>query len=144
MKRTAVCFALLIALNSCQLPAERMPIRQLPEDSPPLPYPELLTRARLQSSAATEAFYVNQWADLEEHARGLTQTARFMNKATEVPEVRKKTLVTDADELSKTAAKLTSAAKAKDEKQANQALQQINLLVRKLRPEDPPEKPKDK
>jgi hypothetical protein len=24
---------------------------------------------------------VNQWADLEEHARGLTQTARFMNKA---------------------------------------------------------------
>jgi hypothetical protein len=144
MKRTVVCFTLLMALNSCQLPAERMPIRQLPEDSPPLPYAELLTRARLQSSAATEAFYINQWADLEEHARGLTQTARFMNKAIEVPDTRKKTLVADADELSKTAAKLTAAAKGKNEKQANEALQQINFLVRKLRPEDAPEKPKEK
>jgi hypothetical protein len=144
MKRTVVCFTLLIALNSCQLPAERMPIRQLPEDSPPLPYAELLTRARLQSSAATEAFYVNQWADLEEHARGLSQTARFMHKAMEVPEARKKTLVKDGDDLAKAATKLTAAAKAKDEKQTTETLQQINLLVRKLRPEDAPEKPKEK
>lgn len=144
MKRTVVSIFILVALNSCQLPAERMPIRALPEDSPPLPYAELLTRARLQSSAATENFYVNQWADLEENARGLGQTARFMNKSIEVPESRKKNLVKDADELAKTAARLAAAAKAKDVKQSNDALQQINLLVRQLRPEDPPEKTEKK
>jgi hypothetical protein len=134
MKRTvAFCFVLLFIANSCQLPAERVPVRMLPEDSPPLPYAELLTRARLQSSSATEAFYVDQWADVEEAARGLSQTARFMNKAIEVPDARKKTLTTDAEELQKAAIKLTAAAKAKDAKECNVALQQITLSVRKLK-----------
>jgi hypothetical protein len=140
MNRTVVAFLVIFTLNSCQLPAERMPIRVLPDDSPPLPYAELLTRARLQSTAATEAFYVNQWADLEENARGLSQSAQFMKRAVEVPVERKKDLTKDADQLAQTAARLATAAKAKDEKQATQALQQINLLVRQLRPKDTPEK----
>src|SRR5262249_28724727 len=117
MKRTlAAAFVLLIVANSCQLPPERVPVRPLPDDTPPLPYAELLTRARLQSTAATEAFYINNWSDLEESAKGLGQTGRFMAKAIEVPEPRQKNLKKDGDELSKAAAKLATAAKAHDVK----------------------------
>jgi hypothetical protein len=145
MKRTlAAAFVLLIVANSCQLPPERVPVRPLPDDTPPLPYAELLTRARLQSTAATEAFYINNWADLEESAKGLSQTGRFMAKAIEVPEPRQKNLKKDGDELAKAAAKLASAAKAHDVKESNTALQQITLLVRELRPEESKEGEKDK
>jgi hypothetical protein len=144
MKRT-LCFIILVAVaNSCQLPPERVPVRPLPEDVGPLPYAELLTRARLQSTAATEAFYVDQWADLEESAKGLSQTARFLNKAVEVPKSKKDALPKDAEELNKAAGELVSAAKEKDVKKSTAALQKISTLVRKLRLEDTEDMPQKK
>jgi hypothetical protein len=144
MKRTVCLVLLLLGAGSCQLPPERAPIRPLPEDTPPLPYAELLTRARLQSSTANEAFYVDQWADLEETAKGLAQTARFLNKAVEVPKAKRESLPKDAEELGKAAGELASAAKDKDVKKSTAALQQITILVRKLRPEDAEEAPPKK
>ena len=47
---------LLLVITGCQLPEQRTPLRPLPEDSPPLPYAELLTRARQQAGAATNGF----------------------------------------------------------------------------------------
>jgi hypothetical protein len=129
-----VPFVFLLLAAGCQMPPDRLPARVLPEDSPPLPYAELLTRARLQSTAATEAFYINQWADLEEAARGLAQTARFLAKALEVPEHHKATLLDESERLGKEADRLREAAKNKDDKQVTEVLQKIHLMVRELRP----------
>jgi hypothetical protein len=133
MLRSVSLAAFLLLLVGCQSPAERLPINRLPDDSPPLPYAELLTRARMQASAANEAFYVNRWSDLEEAAQGLEQTARFLAKATEVPVAQKEKLPDRASNLGKEAGKLRQAAQAKDVPKANEALQRVNLQVRELR-----------
>ncbi|HXG12695.1 MAG TPA: hypothetical protein VNK04_23255 [Gemmataceae bacterium] len=129
----SLTLTLLLLGAGCQLPAERMPPRLLPEDGPPLPYAELLTRARLQATAATEAFYVNKWSDLDEAAAGLAQTARFLEKATDVPARHKDTLPIAAGDLGKDAAALREAAKAQDVKKAGEVLQRIHLKIRELR-----------
>jgi hypothetical protein len=131
----ALALGLLLCVAGCRLPAERVPLRSLPEDVQPLPYGELLTRARLQATAATEAFYINQWTDLEDAARGLEQTAQFLGKALEVPANHKDSLAGEADTLREEASKLREAAKTREVKQTNEILQRINLKVRELRPE---------
>jgi hypothetical protein len=129
-----LCAGLIVALASgCQMPPERLPLRPLPEDGPPLAYSELLTRARFQAAGATEAFYVNRWADLEDFARGLEQTARFLPKAVEVPAGHKDKLPGEATDLEKEAARLREAAKAQNVKEVNEVLQRVNLKVRELR-----------
>jgi hypothetical protein len=127
---------LFLLLFGCQLPGERVPLRTLPEDGPPLPYAELLTRARFQATNATEAFYLNKWGDLEESAKGLIQTARFLEKATDVPAKHKDTLPVVAGDLRKEAANLQEAAKAQDVKKSGDILQRIHLKIRELRLED--------
>jgi hypothetical protein len=127
---------IVLAAAGCQLSPERMPLRLLPEDSPPFPYAELLTRARLQSTAATDAFQVNNWADVEEAARGLEQTARFLSKATDVPAKFKDTLPVLSGDLGKEAVKLRDVAREKDVKQTTEALQRVQLKVRELRLEN--------
>lgn len=130
----ALCLVLfLVPVGGCQLPPERAALKPLPEDSGPLPFADLTSRARSQAAAATEAFYDNKWADLEEAARGLEQTARFLGKATEVPAERKESLPAAAEELGKNAATLREAAKDHEVKQANETLQRLNLKVRELR-----------
>jgi hypothetical protein len=127
---------LLAGLAGCQLTAEPLPLRPLPEEGQPIPYADLVRRARLQAAAANEAFYVNRWSDLEESAQGLEQIGRFLPKASEVPARHKDELATRAAELVKEATQLREAAKAKDPKAANESLQRINLKVRELRAED--------
>jgi hypothetical protein len=125
---------LMIALPACQLaPPEREPLRLLPEDRAPLPYAELLTRARIQSTVATEAFYVDKWSDVDDAAQGLAQTARFLAKAQDVPPKQKDALPQVSKDLADEAAKLSEAAKAKDVKKVNESLTRIQLTVRELR-----------
>ncbi|HEY7314203.1 MAG TPA: hypothetical protein VH643_32930 [Gemmataceae bacterium] len=132
--------ALLLA--GCVAPPERVPLQPLPENGQVLPYPELLTRVRAQASAANEAFYVNRWTDLEDLAKGIEQTARFLAKAQEVPAKNKDILKEVTDDLGKNARKLKAAAAAQIAKDGNEsqnvkdatdALQQITLKVRMLR-----------
>jgi hypothetical protein len=125
----------LLIVIGCQAPPERLPLKPLPEDGPPQPYADLITRARVQATAANEAFYLDSWADLEAFARGLEQTARLLSKASDVPAKHRDTLPIGAGDLGKAAESLSEAAKAKDVKQANEVLQRINLKVRELRPE---------
>lgn len=131
----ALVTACCILSAGCALPPERPQLRPLPEDSPPQSYSELLTRARGQASVANEAFYVNKWSDLEDAAKGLEQTARFLPKAIEIPAKRKDTIPIEAGDLGKDAVKLREAAKEQDVKLTNETLQRINLRVRELRPE---------
>ncbi len=133
MSRALIVGLFIVFVSGCQTPGERLPLKPLPEDSSPLPYAELLTRARMQASAANDAFYINRWPDVEDAARGLEQTARFLPKATEIPAKRLDKLAAQAGELGKDAKGLREAAKAQNVKQANGALQRINLQVRELR-----------
>jgi hypothetical protein len=127
---------LLIVLAGCVMPAERVPLKPLGEDSPPQPYGELLNRARVQATAATEAFYVNGWKDLEEFAKGLEQTARFLPKATDVPARLKQKLPAEASDLEKEAQQLRDAARGQNVKLTTEVMQRINLKVRELRAEN--------
>jgi hypothetical protein len=133
MKRFLLTGLVLLSLSACQLPPERVPLQRLPENGPPLPYAELLTRARAQATVATEAFYVNRWADLEDAAVGLEQTARFLKTAEDVPSTHKDTLPVRSGDLRTEAMKLRAAAQTKNVKDANDALQRIHLTVRELR-----------
>lgn len=135
MKRTLwLCTgSLLLILTACQAPEERAALRPLPDDTPPLPYAELLTRARYQATLATEAFYVDKWTEVEDAARGLEQTARFLPKAQDVPPRQKDGLSEVSGDLSREAGHLLAAARTKDVKQANDALQHVQLVVHELR-----------
>ena len=136
MNRARITALLFVMLVGCQLPPERVPLKPLPDDGPPQPYVDLVNRARAQATAANEAFYINNWPDLEDAAKGLELTARVLSKAAEVPTKHKDSLPTEAGDLSKDASKLREAAKAQDVRQTTETLQRINLKVRELRPED--------
>jgi hypothetical protein len=133
----ALCLCLLsLAVTGCQSPPEQVPLKPLPEDGNLVqPFADLATRARVQASAANEAFFVNRWSDLEDAARGLEQTARFLGRSSDVPARHKDLLPVEAGDLGKEANKLRDAAKAQDATKANESLQQINLKVRELRPD---------
>ena len=135
MKRTlCLCTgSLLLMLAACQAPEERAALRALPDDTGPLPYAELLTRARYQATLATEAFYVDKWVEVEDAARGLDQTAHFLPKAQDVPAKQKDSLPVVSGDLSKEANRLLAAARTKDVKEANDALQHVHLVVHELR-----------
>jgi hypothetical protein len=120
-------------LAGCQAPPDRVPLQRLPDNGPPLPYAELLTRARVQATAATEAFYVNRWADIEDVAKGLEQTARYLGRAEDVPANRKDALPRASSELTQEATRLREAATGQNEKEVNASLQRIHLMVRELR-----------
>jgi hypothetical protein len=132
MKRV-LCVVLVSLAGGCVAPGERTPTKLLPDDSAPLPYAELLTRARAQTNAAIDASYVNNWSELDDVARGLEQTARFLPKATEVPAKQKDTLVVIAGDLGKQATDLREAARAKDVDKTDDTLKRLHQTVRKLR-----------
>jgi hypothetical protein len=133
MKRLLVTAGLCLALGSCQMPAERRELPPLPDKVISLPYAELLTRARSQATLANEAFYVNRWGELEDAAKGLEQTARYLAKADDVPVKHKDTLPEASADLAKLASQLREAAVGKDVKKVTTALQRVHLKVRELR-----------
>jgi hypothetical protein len=132
MKRTFWLVLLCLAAG-CVTSAERTPLKMLPEDTGPLPYAELLTRARAQANAAIDASYVDNWGEVEDAARGLEQTAKFLPKASEVPAKHKDSLPVIAGDLGKQAADLREAAKAKDVEKITALLATLHKTVRKLR-----------
>jgi hypothetical protein len=135
MRRLLIPCLAVLTLAGCPAPQDRLP-PDLPDAVAPRPYAELLTRARAQAKVATEAFYINKWGDLEDAARGLEQTARYLPKAEEVPSARKPALMVLSDELLKEAGNLRKAAQSKDEKEATTVLTRINFKVRELRPDE--------
>lgn len=136
MNRARILAFVFLALVGCQLPPERVPLKPLPVDGLPQAYADLVDRARAQAMAANEAFYVNNWSDLEDAAKGLELTTRVLDKAADVPAKHKDSLPTEAVDLGKDALQLREAAKAQDVRQTTETLQRIHLKVRELRPRD--------
>jgi hypothetical protein len=134
VRRTAwLTGSLLFLLSACQLPPERTTLQPLPEDGLPQPYARLLTRARDQAYIANYSFYDNNWTGMEDAARGLEQTARFLVKAEDVPPNQKDALPVVSGDLAAAANKLLEAAKAKDVDDATKAMATVHRTVRGLR-----------
>jgi hypothetical protein len=125
--------SLLLVAVGCRLPPEPLPLPPLPDDSPALTYTSTVDRIRRQVAAATDAFYVDGWAEVESSARGLEQSARFLEKSTEVPEARKTRIGELSAGLVREAARLRDAARAKNARQVSDSLQQLHVTVRVLR-----------
>ncbi len=135
--RRIVCAGLCaLALAACRLPPDRQVLKPLPEDGQEFAYVEILSRARAQATTALEAFYVDNWTDLETVAAGLEQTARFLARATQPPAAFKDKVGLEADFLRGEANRLRDAAKAKDVATAADALQRIHFKIRALKPPD--------
>jgi hypothetical protein len=138
MKRTLLFSASLLALAACQVaPDQRAALPPpLPDKVTPQPYGQLLQRARAQASRATEAFYVDNWAELEDACRGLEQTAQYLAKAEDVPTKHRDTLTAYSGDLGKQAKSLRDAATAKDVKKTTDLLSRIHAKVREMRLSD--------
>lgn len=122
----------ILVLGGCKA-VERAAVSPLPDDTGPMPFADLVSRARLQAMTANEAFYVDNWILLEESARGVEQTARFLKKAQGVPAARAADLESRCDLLAREAAQLRLAAQKRDVDQSNAILQRIHFQVRELR-----------
>jgi hypothetical protein len=136
MNRALPIGLIALFLSGCTVPPDRVPLQPLPENGLPVPYAQLLTRARAQAMAATEAYYINRWSDVEEAAKSLEQTARVLSKAVEVPPKTKDNLNELSGDLAAEAKKLKEVAAAKDIDATNEALKRINSKVRALRPSE--------
>jgi len=124
------------AVFGCQAPMARIAPQPLPEDTPPMPYADLVTRLRQLAMSAHEAFYLDRWDEVETTARALQQSARFLTKALSVPPERVADLGQRSETLATDAGKLRDEAKGRppDVASINSILQRIHLQVRALRP----------
>ena len=127
---------LILFTVGCQAPPQRPAVPLLPDDTPPQPFVVLAARARSQAMSALEAYYVDRWAEVEDAARGLEQTAQYLIKAEDVPAKHKDTLATLSADLGKLAKELRESASAKNADKANEVLGKINAKVRSMRLSD--------
>jgi hypothetical protein len=122
----------LIVVAGCQTAPEPIKPQPLP-DNQPAAYADLVRRARTLAASANEAFYVDNWTEVESSARGLELTAARMANADSVPVARALAIASQSGQLKESARDLVEAARAKDPKRTNEIMKRINLLVRDLR-----------
>lgn len=127
-----VLISSLLIFAGCKA-VERAVVAPLPDDAAPMAFADLTARARLQAMTANEYFYVDNWTGLDEAARGIEQTARFLKKSNNVPAARQGDLESRCDLLIREATQLREAAGRKDIDQTNAILQRIHFQVRELR-----------
>jgi hypothetical protein len=137
MRRELLPAAIVLAFVGCQTSADqRRPVQPLPAaDGPALSYRDVVSRARILATQATEAFYIDQWTDVERAALNLEETARYLPKSVDVPSGLRPGLDGRSKTLEEQSLALRDAAKARDEKKTNDVMQRVNLLVRELRSE---------
>ncbi len=129
-----------ILLGGCSAPdAERLTVPPQVIGDEALTFDEIVTRARLQGSAAVEAFYIDDWQGLETAARSLRSSARALSIAGDLPTDRKLALESEALELASEAKELAAAADRRDIRGTTKRLQQITLHIRNLQPVTTPE-----
>ena len=133
----ATCLGIVVVLGlaGCQTAPEQIKIPPLPAEGQPIAYADVVQRARVLATTATEAFYIDKWGEVESAALGLEQTALYLPKAADVPPARRASLDAQLQSLIRESQELRDAAKKNDEKRTNATLQRIHLLVRELRPE---------
>lgn len=129
LRGIALC-VVLANLIGCVSSAERVDVPPTPINVQEMTYRDVLTRARLQATAATEAFYLDNWQSLQSTAGSLEETAKQIPQAQNVPADKKEQIDKDAARLASLARELGQAAQKQDIETSNDRLQQIGLLIR--------------
>jgi Skp family chaperone for outer membrane proteins len=136
MSRAIATAGLFLVVAGCQLsPEARRTMPPLPSEPHALSYRDAVQRARQQAAQATEAFYIDQWTDVDAAAQGLEETARYLTRTRDIPAHQQMVLAIRSEDLAKAAQTLREAVKSRDERRTTEVMQRINLLVRQLRPE---------
>ncbi|MFO0810056.1 MAG: hypothetical protein U0746_15655 [Gemmataceae bacterium] len=127
--RFSPAIGFLAFLVGCQSP-ERVVVRPLPDDAAPMAFSEVLSRSRSLANQANEQFFLDSWAELEQSANALEQSARFLKRSSMVPAVHQPVLITRAEEMERDSKDLATAAQGKNVDRANALLRRINAAVR--------------
>src|SRR4051812_17875948 len=119
MRKSLALVGLVLVLLGCRLPPDREDLKLL-DISVPIPaYPELYLRTRSQATLALEAFYRDAWDELDQAARALEQTARFLPKSAEIPTALADELGRESGRLQADAVLLGEAARTQSVRAAN-------------------------
>jgi hypothetical protein len=92
----------------------------------------MVKRSRSLAMSATEAFYRDEWNEVDAAGKSLEETALHLPKSTDIPAVRKNSVDGLSQGLQSEAQSLQQAAKAKDVERVNVSLQKIHARVRAL------------
>jgi hypothetical protein len=134
MIRIAVLLGIFsLSLSSCTTP-EPLAIPPLPLEGQGVAYGDVLTRLRLQSGAANEAFFTDDYDQLGGRARDIEQTAAVLPKTVDAPKTVQGRLADEATRLTAEARKLFEAARTRNEDQIRDALRKIHSQIRMLPP----------
>jgi hypothetical protein len=131
MIRTAILAGLSGMCLSCCAP-ERLAVPPLPIDGQAISYADVLTRLRLQSGSANEAFFVDDFPQLASRARDIEQTASYLSNVIDAPQTAKPRLGEDSTKLTAEARRLAGAAETKNEDQIRESLRKIHTHIRAL------------
>lgn len=129
--RILILIGVLLPLG-CVAPAERRDVPPAPAAAELLTFQQVLTRARLQATGATDAFYLDDWGTLQQAAQSLEQTAELMPRSEGIEEARRQELEPEAGKLASLARELSEAARNRNVADCTDRLQKIGLQIRQL------------
>lgn len=134
--RLVITALLYFLCNGCQSP-EKQVLQPLPADAPPMPYADLVERARRQVWAAQEVFYRDNWDELVQAADALQQTAERLAQVPtdQLPMRCRSSWPKPADEFRAAAAQLRNHARQRDAVQSANAFQKLHLVLKDIRPD---------
>lgn len=136
MSRFLCLVAAPLLLAGCQAVSQDTPLVPLQEKGQ-YTYAQLLTRARDHAKQANEAFYIDQWGQLEDAAKCLEQEALLIPKSEDRPSKFTPDQIQGLSrDLAESAVKLRNAARAKDTKAATEAMTLVNLKVHAMKLSD--------
>src|SRR5262249_43393738 len=114
MRTTCVGLLAIVLSLGCQTAPEQIKIPPLPAEGQPVTYSDVVQRARVLATTATEAFYIDKWGEVESAALGLEQTALYLPKSSDIPAARRASMDAQMQSLVREAQELRDAAKKSD------------------------------
>lgn len=133
MRCTSLLAATLAFFVGCQSPPEPVPVPPVLKADRPAEFAVLVGNARLLAMAATEAFYVDNWAGLEENAKRLETVVGQLPVASDLTEAQRKAITPATQALILDARALAQSARDQNSRQVNGLLQRLHSGIRLLR-----------
>lgn len=135
MFRTLAVVAAIVLFGCATGDRASAPPPIIPADGATVNYAELVGSLRQVAWRATESFYRDDWATLDDAAESLEKAATVLKQTKNVPPRIQGVLVSRCDELFAESAKVKSAAAARSADQVGNHLQRVHILIRELRPD---------
>lgn len=132
MNRILFALVFVVGVVACKLPEEKT-TPALPALEGQLQFKDLIQRAEAEVTVAIEAFFVDQYNEVELAGQGLKATARFLPRAQDVPASIQPLLALEAEKIGEEAQLVSDAARNKDAKALTPLLGRLHLRIRSLK-----------